>query len=44
LISFDEPPPTIRSEHSSWSRRVRGRRRIHHQVGEQAPTAHDRAR
>jgi rare lipoprotein A (peptidoglycan hydrolase) len=39
LTSFDEPPPTIRSTHSSWSR-VRVRRRIHHQVGEQAPTAH----
>jgi rare lipoprotein A len=44
LTSLDVPPPTIRSEHSSWSRRVRVRRRIHHQVGEQAPTAHDRAR
>ncbi len=44
LTSLDEPPPSIRSEHRSWSRRVRVRRRIHHQVGERAPTAHDRAR
>ncbi len=43
LTSFDEPPKTIRSKHSSWSR-VRVRRRIHHQVGSKAPTARDHAR
>jgi hypothetical protein len=31
LTSLDAPPPTIRSEPSSW-RRVRVRRRSHHQA------------
>jgi rare lipoprotein A (peptidoglycan hydrolase) len=36
LTSFDEPRQTIRSEHSSW-RRVRVRRRTHHQARSRAP-------
>src|SRR6266851_2820493 len=36
LTSLDEPPPSIRSEHRSWSRRVRVRR-VHHRVRNRAP-------
>jgi rare lipoprotein A (peptidoglycan hydrolase) len=36
LTSLDEPPPTIRGEHRSWSRRVRVRRRTHHRARSRA--------
>jgi rare lipoprotein A (peptidoglycan hydrolase) len=44
LTSLDEPPSAIRSGHSSSSRRVRVRRRTHHQLRSRPLTAHDRAR
>jgi rare lipoprotein A (peptidoglycan hydrolase) len=37
LTSLDEPTPTVRSEHRSWSRRVRVRSRKHQQVRGRAP-------
>jgi rare lipoprotein A len=44
LTSLDEPPPAIRSRHSSSSRRVRVRRRTHPQLRSRPLTAHDRDR
>jgi rare lipoprotein A (peptidoglycan hydrolase) len=44
LTSLDEPPPAIRSGHSSSSRRVRVRRRTHQQLRSRPLTAHDRDR
>jgi rare lipoprotein A (peptidoglycan hydrolase) len=39
LTSLDEPPLTIRSKHSSWSRSVSVRKRTHHQVRSRRPYA-----
>jgi rare lipoprotein A len=39
LTSLDEPSPTIRSKHTSRSRRVRVRRRPHHHVRSRPLTA-----